>query len=48
MATQLVTYGFIIQTTPKDYLSILDDYAAMRKFAGKHKKTLLPFTIQCG
>ncbi len=48
VATQLVTYVFIIERTPENYQSILDDYAALREFAGQHKNTILPFTIQCG
>ncbi|MCA9005687.1 MAG: hypothetical protein KDA70_10490 [Planctomycetaceae bacterium] len=47
-ATQLVTYVFIIERTPENYQSILDDYAALREFAGQHKNTVLPFGIQCG
>lgn len=48
IATQLVTYVFIIERTPDNYQAILDDYAALREFAGQHKNTILPFGFQCG
>jgi hypothetical protein len=47
-ATQLVTFVFIIDGVPKDYHAMLDDYAALRRYAGQHKQTLLPFGLQCG
>jgi hypothetical protein len=48
LATQLVTFVYIIRRTPDDYQSVLNDYSALRSFAGNHKRTPLPFTIQCG
>ncbi len=48
IATKLVTYVFLIHRTPKDYLSVLSDYPALRQFAGDHKQTWLPFGVQCG
>jgi len=47
-ATQLVTFVYVIHRVPENYQSVLDDYAALRDFASKHKRTLLPFSIQCG
>jgi len=47
-ATKLVTFVYVINRTPDNYQSILDDYTALRKFASDHKKTLLPFAFQCG
>ena len=47
-ATQLVTFVYIINRVPADYQDILDDYDALRTFAGKNKRTFLPFAIQCG
>jgi len=48
IATQLVTFVYVIDRVPEDYRSVLDDYAALRKFAGSHKRTFLPFAVQCG
>ena len=47
-ATQLVTFVFVIHRTPDSYQSVLDDYGALRRFAGSQKQTLLPFAFQCG
>jgi hypothetical protein len=48
LATKLVTFVFVINRTPSDIASIDADYAAMRIFASQHKRTWIPFTIQCG
>ena len=48
VATQLVTYVFIINRRPENYESIDADYEAMRAFASQHKRTWLPFAFQCG
>ena len=48
VATQLVTYVFLIRRKPVDYQSIANDYPALRRFASEHKRTILPFSIQCG
>jgi hypothetical protein len=48
LATQLVTYIYIINRVPDTYQSVLDDYASLRRFAKQHKQTLLPFGFQCG
>jgi hypothetical protein len=41
-------FVYIIRRTPRDYQSVLDDYTALRSFAGTHKQTILPFGLQCG
>jgi hypothetical protein len=48
IATKLVTFVFLIPRTPPDYGSVLADYAALRRFAGRNKQTILPFGFQCG
>ena len=47
-ATRLVTYVFLIPREVEAFSEIVDDYASLRKFAGKNKRTLIPFTLQCG
>ncbi|MDB2526659.1 hypothetical protein N9X53_08225 [Mariniblastus sp.] len=47
IATRLVTFVHVIRRTPDDYQSVLDDYNALRKYAGKHKRSFLPFAFQC-
>ncbi len=47
-ATQLVTFVFVINHKPEDITSIDADYAVMRKFASQHKRTWIPFALQCG
>ena len=47
-ATKLVTYVFLIPRGVGSFSEVVDDYASLRKFAGKNKRTLLPFTLQCG
>ena len=47
-ATKLVTFAFIINRTPEDIASVDADYAAMRQFASHHKRTWIPFALQCG
>lgn len=48
VATQLVTFVFVIDHQPIDMASIDEDYASMRQFASQHKKTWLPVGFQCG
>lgn len=47
-ATQVVTFVFVIHRKPEDIASIDADYAALLKFASQHKRTWLPFAVQCG
>ena len=47
-ATKLVTFAFVINRTPADIGSIDADYTAMRDFASQHKRTRIPFALQCG
>lgn len=48
IATQMVTFAFVIDYTPDDYDELLRDYDDFRKFASRHKKTFLPIGFQCG
>ena len=48
LATQLVTFVFLIRRPVDSFSQMLDDYSALRNFAGEHKRTFLPFGIQCG
>ena len=48
IATQLVTYVYLIPCGVRAFSEVTDDYASLRKFAGDNKRTLLPFTLQCG
>jgi len=48
IATQLVTFVFLIPRTVQNYDEIVDDYRSLRGFAGDHKRTWLPFGFQCG
>jgi hypothetical protein len=48
LATQLVTFVFLIRRPVGRFSEALDDYPALRKFAGEHKRTFLPFGFQCG
>ena len=48
IATQLVTYVYLIPCGVMAFSEITDNYASLRKFAGENKRTLLPFTLQCG
>ena len=48
IATQLVTYVFLIPHGVEEFSEIANDYSLLRKFAGENKRTLLPFTLQCG
>jgi hypothetical protein len=47
-ATQVVTFVFVIHQKPENIAAIDSDYAAMRTFASQHKRTWLPFAVQCG
>jgi hypothetical protein len=47
-ATQVITFVFLIRRPVETFSQALDDYPALRKFAGEHKRTFLPFGIQCG
>jgi hypothetical protein len=48
IATQLVTFVFLIPRTVQNYDEIVDDYRSLRGYAGDHKRTWLPFGFQCG
>jgi len=48
IATQLVTFVFLIPRTVQNYDEIVDDYRSLREYAGDHKRTWLPFGFQCG
>jgi len=48
IATQLVTYVYLIPRGVAAYSEIIDDYASLREFAGENKRTFLPFWLQCG
>lgn len=47
-ATQLVTYVYLLPRKVDTFSEIVADYAMLRKFAGENKRTLIPFTLQCG
>ena len=48
LGTQVVTFVFLICRPVESFSQMLDDYPALRKFAGEHKQTWLPFGFQCG
>lgn len=48
LATQLVTFVFLIPRTVQSYDEIIDDYRSLRGYAGDHKRSWLPMGIQCG
>jgi hypothetical protein len=48
LATQLVTFVFLIRRPVEAFAQVLDDYPALRSFAGEHQRTFLPVGIQCG
>ena len=48
LATQVVTFVFLIRRPVESFPQVLSDYPALRRFAGEHKQTFLPFGIQCG
>lgn len=47
-ATQLVTFVYVARRAPGSWDEVQRDYAPFRKFAGDHKRTILPLGIQCG
>lgn len=47
-ATKLVTFVFLIRRPIETLSQAQEDYPSLRKFAGEHKRTFLPFGIQCG
>ncbi len=48
IATQLVTFVFLIPRAVQHYDEIVDDYRSLRGYAGDHKRTWLPFGFSCG
>lgn len=48
LASQLVTFVFLIPRTIQHYEEIIDDYRSLRGYAGDHKRTWLPMGFQCG
>lgn len=48
IATQLVTFVFLIPRTIQHYDEILEDYRSLREYAGDHKRTWLPMGLNCG
>ncbi len=48
IATQLVTFVFVIRRQVTSWEEMAADFAAMKSFAKQHKKTFLPMGFQCG
>jgi hypothetical protein len=48
IASQLVTFVFLIPRNVQSYDEIIDDYRSLREYAGDHKRTWLPMGFQCG